>query len=79
MLTNSMFTLGSNPVLCRVIRNRVVISATLFTMTVNRLLLLLDSLLLLLLPLLLVQRMQSEGGHLGWMGGLPWGSFETKT
>jgi len=75
MLTNSMFTLGSNPVLGRVIRNRVVISATLFTMTVNRLLLLLDSL---LLPLLLVQRMQSEGGHLGWMGGLPWGSFETK-
>lgn len=75
MLTNSMFTLGSNPVLGRVIRNRVVISATLFTMTVNRLLLLLDSL---LLPLLLVQRTQSEGGHLGWMGGLPWGSFETK-
>ncbi len=44
-------------------------------MTVNRLLLLLNSLLLLLL---LVQRTQSEGGHLGWMGALPWGSFGTE-
>lgn len=44
-------------------------------MTVNRLLLLLNSLLLLLL---LVQRTQFEGGHLGWMGALPWGSFGTE-
>ncbi len=50
-------------------------SATVSIMTVNRLLLLLNSLLLLLL---LVQRTQSEGGHLGWMGGLPWGSFGTE-
>ena len=44
-------------------------------MTVNRLLLLLNSLLLLLL---LVQRTQYEGGHLGWMGALPWCSFGTE-
>lgn len=50
-------------------------SATVSIMTVNRLLLLLNSLLLLLL---LVQRTQSEGGHLGWMGALPWGSFGTE-
>jgi hypothetical protein len=44
-------------------------------MTANRLLLLLNSLLLLLI---LGQRTQSEGGHLGWLQALPWGSFGTE-
>lgn len=44
-------------------------------MTANRLLLLLNSLLLLLI---LGQRTQSEGGHLGWLQALPWNSFGTE-
>jgi hypothetical protein len=44
-------------------------------MTANRLLLLLNSLLLLLI---LGQRTQSEGGHLGWLQALPWSSFGTE-
>ena len=50
-------------------------SATVSIMTANRLLLLLNSLLLLLI---LGQRTQSEGGHLGWLQALPWGSFGTE-
>ncbi|MEN9794026.1 MAG: hypothetical protein RJA17_566 [Pseudomonadota bacterium] len=44
-------------------------------MTANRLLLLLNSLLLLLI---LGQRTQAEGGHLGWLQALPWSSFGTE-
>ncbi len=50
-------------------------SATVSIMTANRLLLLLNSLLLLLI---LGQRTQSEGGHLGWLQALPWNSFGTE-
>ena len=50
-------------------------SATVSIMTANRLLLLLNSLLLLLI---LGQRTQSEGGHLGWLQSLPWNSFGTE-
>ncbi len=50
-------------------------SATVSIMTANRLLLLLNSLLLLLI---LGQRTQSEGGHLGWLQALPWSSFGTE-
>ena len=50
-------------------------SATVSIMTANRLLLLLNSLLLLLI---LGQRTQAEGGHLGWLQALPWGSFGTE-
>lgn len=50
-------------------------SATVSIMTANRLLLLLNSLLLLLI---LGQRTQAEGGHLGWLQALPWSSFGTE-